>query len=113
MCPFCPRRYVGFWTFFGHVFHIMHVEPAYKLCPKCLGIIIFPGFLLLEKYDMIKYMFRVFKPYYIMHYKAPIVIFTNNGKKIEITDKIASKIVKKKDSLKTIHDKIIESLYYR
>ena len=32
-----------------------------------------------------------------MHYKAPIVIFANNGKKIEITDKIALKIVKKKE----------------
>ena len=57
-------------------------------------------------------MFRVFKPYYIMHYKEPVVIHKNVGK-IIITDKIAAKIVKKKDSVKTIYDKIIESVYFR
>ncbi len=58
-------------------------------------------------------MFRVFKPYFIMHVKEPVVIFKNNGSKIVITDKLVSKIVKKKDSSKTIYDKIIESIYFR
>ncbi len=47
-----------------------------------------------------------------MHCKDPVVIHNNVGK-ITITDKFAVKIVKKKDSVKTIYDKIIESVYFR
>ena len=47
-----------------------------------------------------------------MFYKNPVVIHKNVGKLV-ITDKIAAKVVKKKDAHKTIYDKIIESIYFR
>ena len=57
-------------------------------------------------------MFRVYKPYCLIFYKNPVVIHKNVGKLV-ITDKIAAKVVKKKDAHKTIYDKIIESIYFR